>query len=450
MDGDQFKSTPIPSPSPTVIPEVKSATKAIQARGSWQAIGLKVKKGDKILIKSTGTWSGGQVDMNGNIEFVDAEGGNGYVRDASNPSQFVVGSGFDFDCGIQEPAWSPAMYAGLCTDRAGVPNTIVNAACQPPPIPGPNAIRIPDNNRGVCCSEKRRTWSYLLGLPYQVVEPNECLPIDKNILIMKIIPKFSNVQTFARVTVLRPSQGNCWNNDGPNTSHCNSINPDLTHVNYNVNATTGAIGLPRLTEGQKFIARAKYRAPVGVKARMVFLAGPHNAPAAIYASISNSDLEGTGEWKEVTSDILTLSRTGPNNTLRNLLELRLTTHSEPAAGATSSAALPYVDWSDVAIYEVDANGNQISDNLIRNPNFGADLLYWRRLQSLTGFDQNKNVSLEVMSEDYGGTPYRIGKSYERIPFTVEKDGELFFRNNDLDLGVYDNRGALEVSVEKVN
>lgn len=199
------------------LPQVtdNKAIQYIEARGGWQCMGFKIKGGDKLNISSTGQWSGGQRDrasagsnVLSKILYTDADGGNGLAYDAAG--SVVPGISFAPQvnpiCGT-EPCNVTGLLSGSYCDptlEQTIPNIQAAQRCSgatplaalmvtipgtPDPAGTPSMSLNPNNNRGATCSTKNRVISVIYGFPYLWVKANECLPINKNRLIGKIVSK---------------------------------------------------------------------------------------------------------------------------------------------------------------------------------------------------------------------------------------------------------------------
>ena len=89
-------------PGPVISTDINEVNVRVFARSSWQDATFKVKAGDRLTIKPSGTWTGGQVKFNSNSEtaeamFCDANGCNGdsaktfwaNPTGSANPYRFV-------------------------------------------------------------------------------------------------------------------------------------------------------------------------------------------------------------------------------------------------------------------------------------------------------------------------------------------------------------------------
>lgn len=161
--------------SPAASPELFNVTAEVFARSSWQLFPVSVNKDEQILISPSGSWTGGQKaqDLTTNL-YCDADGCNGYSADPTNVA--VVAAGFD---------------SAMC----GLPDGVAVLAANGGPYTPPTG------NYGLCCSSQSRVIDVSNGQPSRVVKPNECLPIQKNILIMKIVPDGVDPSTITPVKV---------------------------------------------------------------------------------------------------------------------------------------------------------------------------------------------------------------------------------------------------------
>jgi hypothetical protein len=275
-----------------------------------------------------------------------------------------------------------------------------------PEVPN-GVVRIPDGNRGLCCSNRRRIQSFQRGRPSHIVDADECLPVEKNLLVMKIDSGFTPIRSFARTTILERSSRNCARPNG-NPDSCNTLSYSVEDI---------PAGRPGATT-RKFEARVKFRAAQGTRVRATLVSQSSGA------SVSG-DSEALGNWQDLSVPELTV----PANP--DTVELRLTTVSDDEGFKT--------DWTDAQINEVGNN-----TNLIRNPHFAEALTNWSRYSNV------RNMLQEVHKESTTMAIIDVGTKFEEEPLEVPASGVLYFRNNDLDAGIGDNQGFLTVTVERVS
>lgn len=191
-------------------------------------MGFSLSAGEKVTIKSSGQWTGGQRDRAApgsnsltKTLYTDANGGNGLAIDVNG--NVVNGQSFGVYMNPNLCGNEPCGYIGIrsgtycdatlektipgilpaqrCSGASPLPALFVTIPGTVDPANTPSLNLSPDNNRGPICSDKNRIVSVLYGVGHTFVKANECLQLDKSRLIGKLVPKGAELTSIAPIDI---------------------------------------------------------------------------------------------------------------------------------------------------------------------------------------------------------------------------------------------------------
>src|SRR3989344_3707263 len=144
-----------------------------------------------------------------------------------------------------------------------------------------------------------------------------------------------NGNNYARTTVGESSNKTCWPSLATGSpEHCNAVVQDV-----------GKMGADKM-----FIAKARFRAPAGTKAKLILKATPYEGVIT-----RETTKDGNGQWQTIETSILTTT------VANDVLTIRLVSQSPDASGT-------WTEWDDVKIVE----GTEKEETICTDTDGGVD------------------------------------------------------------------------------